>query len=81
MRLFICGSAMRTMKRFHSILFISLLTTFSMAGDLVSSFKQAAELADVQERDPATQTYLKRDLTPYYEHNYSPVFSVLLRVD
>lgn len=62
------------MKRLHSILFISLLATFSMAGDIVSSFKQAAALADVQERDPATQTYLKRDLTPYYEHKYSPVF-------
>ena len=65
---------MQVMKRLYSILFISLLTTFSMAGDLVSSFKQAAALADAQERDPATQTYLKRDLTPYYEHKYSPVF-------
>jgi hypothetical protein len=48
------------------------------AGELASSFKQAAALADAQDKEPAAQAYVQRDLKPYYEKKYSPVFQSCL---
>lgn len=66
------------MKKFYLILFISLLTTPSIAGDLASSFKQAAALADAQDVQRTTQAYIHLDLMPYYQKKYSPVFQSCL---
>lgn len=66
------------MKRLYTIVFISLLTTSGCAGGLASSFKQAAALEDAQEKEPAAQAYIQRDLTPYYQKKYSPVFQSCL---
>src|SRR6267143_4852049 len=65
------------MKKLYTILFISLLTTSGRAGELASSFKQAAALADAQEKGPE-RAYVQRDLKPYYEKKYSPVFQSCL---
>jgi hypothetical protein len=52
----------------------------SEAGDvsLNSSFQQVAAFADTQEEDPATQEYAQRDLKPYYQRKYGPIFSSCL---
>jgi hypothetical protein len=60
-----------------SLLFILLLTTPGKAGDLASSFKQAAALADAENRT-ATEVYTKHDLLPYYKQKYFPVFQSCL---
>jgi hypothetical protein len=67
------------MNRLHSILFVLLLTTSSSAGNLVSSFQQAAALASAQDKDRATQAYIALDLNPYYQRKYSPVFVSCLK--
>ena len=69
---------MRNMKWLYSILFISLLTTASIAGDLASSFKQAAALAGAQDKERTTRAYSQLDLMPYYQQKYSPVFQSCL---
>jgi|HubBroStandDraft_1064217.scaffolds.fasta_scaffold155344_1 hypothetical protein len=69
---------MRIMKSLCSILFISLLTTSGTAGDLASSFKQAAALGDTQQKERTTQVYVHHDLMPYYQQKYSPVFQSCL---
>jgi hypothetical protein len=51
------------------------------AGELASSFKQAAALGDAQDKEPAAQAYVQRDLKPYYEKKYSPVFQSCLATD
>src|SRR6266481_4548160 len=66
------------MKEIYTIVFIFLLTTSSRAGELASSFKQAAALADAQEKERAAQAYIHLDLKPYYEKKYSPVFQSCL---
>jgi hypothetical protein len=66
------------MSRLYTIVFISLLATSSIAGNLVSSFKQAAALGDAQEKERTTQAYVHLDLTPYYQQKYSPVFQSCL---
>lgn len=65
------------MKRLYFVFFISLLTTFSLAGDLATSFKQAVALADAEEGE-ATQAYTKNDLLPYYKQKYWPVYQSCL---
>jgi hypothetical protein len=69
------------MNKFYVLVLIiaSLLTTTGRAGELASSFKQAAALGDAQEKDPATWVYQRRDLTPYYEQKYRPVFQSCLK--
>jgi len=62
------------MKKIYTIVFIFLLTTSCRAGELASSFKQAAALGDAQEKERATQAYIHLDLMPYYQKKYSPVF-------
>jgi hypothetical protein len=62
-----------------SILFISLLTTSGMAGDLASSFKQAVALAEAQDKDRATRIYADIDLKDYYQQKYSPGFVFCLK--
>lgn len=66
------------MKKFCAMILISLLATLGRAGELASSFKQAAALGDAQEKDRGTQAYLHLDLMPYYQHKYSPVFQSCL---
>ena len=66
------------MKKIYPIVFIFLLTTSCRAGELASSFKQAAALGDAQEKERATQAYIHLDLTPYYQKKYSPVFQSCL---
>src|SRR6266403_3107828 len=66
------------MKEIYTIVFIFLLTTSSRAGELASSFKQAAALGDAQEKERATQAYIHLDLMPYYQKKYSPVFQSCL---
>jgi hypothetical protein len=66
------------MKKLYTLVLISLLTTFSFAGDLASSFKQAAALGDAQEKERTTQAYIHLDLMPYYQQKYSPVFQSCL---
>jgi len=66
------------MKRFCSVIFISLLTTYSIAGDLARSFEQASALALAQRKEPAVQVYGKRNLMPYYQQKYIPIFQSCL---
>jgi hypothetical protein len=67
------------MKSHYTIALIVLLTTSSMAGDIASSYKQAAALGDAQERERATRIYGQIDLMPYYQQKYSPVFQSCLK--
>jgi hypothetical protein len=67
------------MRKLYSIIFISLLTTSSIAGDLASSFEQASALALAQDKDPVAQAYRKRDLIPYYQQKYFPIFQLCLK--
>jgi hypothetical protein len=67
------------MRKICSILFISLLTTCGMAGDLASSFKQAVALAEAQDKDRTTRIYADIDLKDYYQQKYSPVFASCLK--
>ena len=62
------------MKKLYAIVFIFLLATSGRADELASSFKQAAALADAQEKERAAQAYIHLDLKPYYQKKYSPVF-------
>jgi len=66
------------MKKIYTIVFVFLLTTSCSAGELASSFKQAAALGDVQEKERGTQAYIHLDLMPYYQKKYSPVFQSCL---
>lgn len=67
------------MKRLHSILFILLLTTSGIASDLARSFKEAAALANAQDKDRATRIYTQIDLKDYYERKYGPIFVSCLK--
>ena len=66
------------MKTLCAIVLFSLLTTAGRADDLATSFKQAATLADAQEKERAAQAYIHLDLKPYYEKKYFPVFQSCL---
>ena len=66
------------MKELYAIVFIALLMTSCRASNLVGSFEQAAALGDAQEKEPAVQVFLQRDLKPYYKKKYSPVFQSCL---
>src|ERR1700751_5977091 len=66
------------MKKLYAIVLISLLATSGRAIELASSFKQAAALGDVQEKERSTQAYIHLDLMPYYQKKYSPVFQSCL---
>jgi hypothetical protein len=60
--------------------FVALLTTTSLAGDLATSFKQAAALADAQDyKDRANRIYAEIDLKDYYKEKYFPVFQSCLK--
>jgi hypothetical protein len=67
------------MKKLYTIVFSSLLTASSLAGDLGGSFKQAVALADAQDKDRGTRIYAQIDLMPYYQQKYSPVFQSCLK--
>ena len=67
------------MRKVYPIVLIFLLTAPSVAGDLASSFKQAAALADAQPTDRATRVYDKIDLVDYYRKKYTPVFQSCLK--
>ena len=67
------------MKRLCAIVLIFLLTTTVRAGELAGSFKQATDLAEAQDKIDAAIIYHHRELTPYYEKKYSPVFQTCLK--
>ena len=67
------------MRKVFTLLFVSLLTTSSMAGDLASSFREAVALAEAQPEDRATRIYAKVDLNDYYQRKYMPVFQSCLK--
>lgn len=67
------------MRKIFSLLFVSLLATASVAGDLAKSFKEAVALADTEDKDRATRIYAKVDLTDYYQRKYMPVFQSCLK--
>lgn len=67
------------MKKLYPIVLISLLTTAGRADDLAASFKQAAALAEAQDKVDAAIVYEHRYLTPYYQKKYSPVFLSCLK--
>jgi hypothetical protein len=62
------------MKKLYAIVFIFLLANSGRAGELASSFEQAAALGDAQEKERTAQAYIHLDLKPYYQKKYSPVF-------
>lgn len=66
------------MTKLYMMVFISLLTFLAEQSSLASSFKQAASLADAQNKEPASQVYIQYNLKPYYEKKYSPVFQSCL---
>ena len=66
------------MQKIYLIILICLLTTVGRAGDLATSFEQAAALGDAQEKRPAAQAY-KPELTTYYQQRYSSVFQSCLK--
>src|SRR5690348_5439887 len=66
------------MKKLYVIVAICFLTTTGRAGDLATSFEQAAALGDAQEKKPAALAY-KPELTTYYQQRYSPVFQSCLK--
>ncbi|HJT69838.1 MAG TPA: hypothetical protein VJ731_06535 [Terriglobales bacterium] len=67
------------MNKLYTVLFISLLTTSSIGSDLAGSFKQAADLADAQDKDRATRIYDQIDLMSYYQQKYLPLFQSCLK--
>jgi hypothetical protein len=67
------------MKKLYAIVLISLLTTAVSADDLAISFKQAAALAETQNKERATRVYEALDLKDYYQQKYSPVFLSCLK--
>lgn len=67
------------MRKILSALFISLLTTSSIAGDLAGSFKEAVALAKAEDKDRATRIYSEIDLKDYYQQKYFPVFQSCLK--
>lgn len=62
-----------------AIVFVSLLTTCSNAGDLASSFKEAVALAKTEDKDRATRIYSETDLRGYYQQKDMPVFQSCLK--
>jgi hypothetical protein len=66
------------MKKLHIMVFIALLVTSCRSTSLAGSFKQAAALGDAQEKEPAVQAFLQRDLEPYYQKKYSSIFQSCL---
>jgi hypothetical protein len=67
------------MKKLYALVFITLLAISARAGELASSFKEAAALADVQQKERSEQAYIHLDLVPYYQKKYSPVFQSCLK--
>jgi hypothetical protein len=67
------------MKKLYALVFISLLTISSRAGELASSFKEACALADAQFKERSEQAYIHLDLKPYYEKKYAQVYQSCLR--
>jgi hypothetical protein len=66
------------MKKLYTVASIFLLTISCRAGELASSFKQAAAKGDAQEKERVTQAYIHLDLMPYYQKKYSSVFQSCL---
>ncbi len=67
------------MKKLSALVFISLLTFSTRAGELASSFDQACVLADAQQKERSEQAYIHLDLSPYYKKKYGPVFQSCLK--
>ncbi len=68
------------MKLVYSVVLTFVLTSFSMAVDLPTSFKEAASLADAQNDEaPVVRGYLADSLGPYYKKKYGPLFVSCLK--
>jgi hypothetical protein len=67
------------MKKLYAIVLISVVMTAAKADDLAASFKQAAALAESQNKDRASQIYGAVDFNRYYEQKYGPVFVSCLK--
>jgi hypothetical protein len=67
------------MKKLYAIVLISVLATVARGNDLASSFKQAAALAEIENKDRAAQIYDAVDFKPYYQQKYSPIFVSCLK--
>jgi hypothetical protein len=67
------------MKNLYAVALMFLLTTSSMAGDLVSSFNEAVALAKTEDKDRTTRIYSEIDLKDYYQRKYMPVFQSCLK--
>jgi hypothetical protein len=68
------------MKKLHTIVLISLITTSCFAGNIAGSFKEAAARADAQDvTDRAIRIYADIDLKDYYQQKYMPVFQSCLK--
>jgi len=67
------------MKKLYTVLVIVFLNIGATAGDLAGSFKQAAALAEAQDKDRATRIYGEIDLKDYYQEKYMPVFQSCLK--
>ena len=65
------------MKRLCAI----VLTTTLEAGELAASFKQAANLAEAQDKIDAAIIYEHRELTPYYQKKILSCLSGLFEID
>jgi hypothetical protein len=66
------------MKRLYGLVFVALLANSCRASKIASSFEQAAALGDAQEKEPAALAYRQRELTPYYQEKYGPIFESCL---
>lgn len=67
------------MQKLYWITFVLLVTTCSVADDLASSFEQASAIALSQHKASAVRAYDKRDLMPYYQDKYFPIFQSCLK--
>ena len=61
------------MRTISTVVGVFALVITCIAGELATSYKQAAELGDLQEKAPATAGYFTGTLLPYYEQKYGPV--------
>jgi hypothetical protein len=67
-------------KLIYSAVLTFVFASFSMAGDLPTSFKEAASSADAQNDDAhAVRDYLSDSLRPYYQKKYGPLFVSCLK--
>lgn len=68
------------MKTLSIVLLISFLTASVQSAELAGSYKQAAAMADAQDKhDRASRIYAQIDLNDYYQQKYLPMFQSCLK--